>query len=204
MKKPFFFLFALVAILLGSMNIQAQVPSDLEDLHRLKNGVLLVKLYTRNKGVEALKNHGLVKKAAALEKEQAFKNLAISHAFANNFAFTPKVYFFYSDDSKKVLQGEFDGVLMGYDLKPLPNINLGNTAYYIAEFGYTEGKGINALLIRNNQFEQLDPPFPYFVRTYEGIPFLERAYSKVVELWNDKLFKRYSKFFEVEEADAGN
>lgn len=174
---------------------QAQDLSDLGELQNLKTGVLLVKLYTRNQSISKLKDNGYAKKAEVLAKEQHFKSLAIANAFQNNYTFTPKVYFFYSDDSKKVKEGDFDGILMGYDLQVLSNVNIGDSHIYIAEFGHTEVKDIQALIIRDSELNPLESPFPYFTRTFEGIPILERPYGRVVELWNEKLFKKYDKYF---------
>lgn len=173
----------------------AQEYSAVDHLTRLKEGILLVKLYTRNQAIEAMRERGYETSAQNLEKEQHFKHLAITNAFEMKYNFTPKVYFFYSDHSKKVMYRDFEGILMGYDLQTLHNVNIKDTAFYVAEFGYTEEKDIAALVVRDNNLDFLEAPFPYFVRTFEGWLFLERSYPKVVELWNEKLFNKYHQFF---------
>src|SRR5690606_975370 len=100
-------------------------------------------------------------KADIFEKEQHFKNMAITNAFKLNYNYTPKVYFFYSDDSRKILNRDFEGILMGYDLQVLNNVKINDTAFYVAEFGYTEEKDISSLVVRNNQLEFMEAPFPY-------------------------------------------
>lgn len=185
--------------LLGSLPIASQELNTADHLLRLKEGVLLVKLYSRNKSVEALKERGYDDKAEILKKEQHFENIAIANAFEMYYKFTPKVYFFYSDDSRKIAEQDFEGVLMGYNLEKLNNVSVEDTAFYVAEFGHTEGKNLRALVVRDNNLEYMKAPFPYFVRTFEGFLFFDRTYPKVVNLWNDKLLEEYSKYFVMPE-----
>lgn len=176
--------------LLASNHLTAQNFMVKAHLSELKNGALLVKLYTRNNSIKAHRESGREEKANNLEKEQSFKNLAIVKAFEKKYNFSPKVYFFYSDDSGEIMDWQFKGNLMGYDMQVLNYVEIGAT-FYIAEFGNTEGSGINALVIMDKESNQLEKPFPYFTRTFEGLFFLERSYDQTVELWNEKLHTAY-------------
>lgn len=173
----------------------AQGTTTADHLKQLKEGVLLVKLYSRNPTIEAMRERGLDERAEIFEKEQKFKNLAIANAFEMNYTFSPKVYFFYSEDSKKILARDFKGVLMGYDLQVLNNVSIKDTAFYVAEFGNTQGKNIRALVVRDDSLNYLTAPFPYFVRTFEDFLFFDRTYPKVVEIWNNRLQEEYNDYF---------
>ena len=180
---------SILIVALGFSNLQAQDPYLKEHIQNLKNGVLLVKLYTRNNVVDALKERGRDEEAQNIEREQKFKNLAIANAFKNQYHFSPLVYFFYSDDSKKIMNKEFEDVLMDYNLQKFSSTPPMSLIFYVAEFGNTEDMDINALVIKDHEFNELRKPFPYYVKTFEGWWIFKRTYNEVVMIWNEKLFQ---------------
>nr|NQU93271.1 hypothetical protein [Bacteroidota bacterium] len=160
----------------------------------LKNGTLLVRLKTSTPKIEALKKSGKNELAEKTQKRQEKENRAIITAFSERFNFC-KVGFFYSDNSLKVKNRIFDGILLNDSLQPDTAIYIHpEESFFIAEFGNTEqdttqnfshyskatsqeGRGrepvyyggtnfgINALIIRDENFDQLQNPFPYYIRT---------------------------------------
>ncbi|MDR0970705.1 MAG: hypothetical protein LBM67_09245 [Lentimicrobiaceae bacterium] len=58
---------------------------------------------------------------------------------------------------------------------------------------YAAGEGVDfaALVISDDQFVQLHRPFPYYARTFEKVPLIERKIIRTVEKLNKKLYKYF-------------
>lgn len=193
-----------------------------QQIKEMKEGVMLVRLKTSEKVIEGLKDAGLFDKAKEVRQEQKQENQEIAAAYHKSFDFCP-VYFFYSDCSGKVREGDFEDCLMDHNLekiKPAPEIG-GN--YFISEFSHvrktepvyfdknimaydTTGYkikqktyyggtelGPDAVIIMDRYFRQLRGPFPSYVRTYEGFPILRRKKPKAVAKLNEALQEYYKK-----------
>ena len=187
-----------------------------EQITRLHDGALLVRLHTKNKSITALRNIGKTKEADEVEKKQAEYNLNIVSAFKLNFSFCP-VYFFYSDYSTNIIEKQFDQVVFLNDsLRADPNINFDFKSFLTADFGIIEqdtaryfdykslemdttgaatltnnyyggaDMSFGALIIRSDKLMQLRDPFPYYVRTFDSLP-TARNLGKVVKKMNTKL-----------------
>jgi len=201
-----------------------QQPKEIarEQITRLHDGALLVRLHTKNKSITALKNIGKTKEADELEKKQAEYNLDIISAFKLNFTFCP-VYFFYSDYSTNIIERQFDNVVFLNDsLLNDPNIKFDFKSFLTADFGIIEqdtaryfdyesreqdttgatkrtnnyyggaDMSFGALIIRSDKLMQLRDPFPYYVRTFDSLP-TARNLGKVVKKMNTKLNDFYRK-----------
>src|SRR3954466_3763280 len=68
---------------------------------KLKDGVLLVRLMTREPSVKALREAGQTRQADEMQQEQNTYNKKIISAFKSGFTFCP-VYFFFSSYSQQV------------------------------------------------------------------------------------------------------
>lgn len=200
--------------------LMAQRPS--EQIREMKKSVLLVRLKTSQKKLEAMRESGLTQLALKTEQEQRSENLKIAEAFENNYDFTP-VYFFYSDCSREIIERRPEGCLMNASLEPVTvNPSLSDN-FFIAEFWHVEKDptayfsdysfeydttgyrtkrknyyggtelGPDALILRDAYFRQLRPPFPFYVRTYEGFPLIRRSKAKTVSLLNQNLWEFYEK-----------
>jgi hypothetical protein len=164
---------------------------------------------------------GEIKLADKIELQQADLNKEIINAFQNNFNFCP-TYFFYSDYSREVSENQFDRVeFLNNQLQPDTTITIFNRTFLTAEFGtieqsppkkfngydYTPGEngperttsyidgpnmGFGALVIKSGQFKQLSSPFPYYVRTFDSLPF-KRSPITVVKKMNRKLHRFYKR-----------
>jgi hypothetical protein len=196
-----------------------------ERISTLKDGALLVRLFTKKNSIAALKKIGKPEKAEKLEKEQAAYNQRIVSAFKANFNFCP-TYFFFSDYSTAIAEKQFDkAVFLNDSLLPDTNIKFNSTKFLTAEFGYVEqdtakyfsyysfepnanidesrvknyyggsDASFAALVIHTDKFEQISRPFPYYVRTYRSMCSARRA-KKTVRFMNQNLHSYYKKKYE--------
>jgi len=208
MKKLTFTLFLIPLMLLS------QTPEG--SIKDLNEGILFVRLMTRENTINALRNAGQDEQAISIIESQQELNLEITKAFSDHFDFCP-VLFFYSSCSEPIKDREFTSCLMDANLNQLPEANMPDIdEFFIAEFSHVEssdekyfthysleetqddGKeirknyggdteiGAAALIIRDSEFAQLQDPFPFHVRTREGTPW-KRSKAKTVGLMNKEL-----------------
>lgn len=69
------------------------------------DGVVIVRLKTNQKSVDAYRKAGREDIASKIEEDRRNQNLKMFNAFKDNFTFC-KVYFIYASDTKKMLDGE--------------------------------------------------------------------------------------------------
>jgi hypothetical protein len=185
----------------------------------LKEGTLLVRLYTKASTIAALRKKGKNIEADNLELQQSVINQSIISAFREKFSFCP-VYFFYSYDSPLVHEKQFDKITFVNDqLETDTAIRFDVKYFLIAEFGTIEqdtiarfdsyyydrtekglekkalyngssNMGFGALVMKSEISVQLHRPFPYYVRTFETLPFVVNT-NHVVSKMNKKLNKYY-------------
>jgi hypothetical protein len=229
-KALFLVPFPMVLMILGfsiALDVNAQNTSETSNtmvarghIMMLKDGALLVRIQTRSKSIESLKERDMESKAALVEQELREENTEYAKAFAAEFDFAP-VYFFRSEDSKMIKEGRLDEVVfLNSDLVPDPFIKLEQDKIYIAEFGTVapdksktrEGyrlekdstgvtqksvyygstnMGFEALVIMDDQFVQLRRPFPYYTRTYSKKGLINRKPKVTVRKMNQKLHQFY-------------
>lgn len=179
-------------------------------IKELKEGVLLVRLKTKQKSIEALKKKGNAEMAAALSAKQNIENERLIESFQKEFTYCP-VYFVYSHDSKKIINQEFDAVNF-VSKKPTSEDfeKLKRGDFFTAEFGKIQGNitdyrdstnqitytyssdlDFKALVMMDNNFRQLQRPFPFAIRTQsitdKTIRFLEVNLLRFEQVANPKL-----------------
>lgn len=189
-----------------------------KQINELQKGVLLVRLKTKEKTIEAMKKSGKLDLALKTENKLKNRNTLIIKAFKNSFKFCP-IYFIYSTDSKHVRNNNLDSVeFLNDDLTVNKSIKITNPYIYIAEFGniepsqtisyqYSADPPINnnkntyngstnfsfkAVVIKDKMFNQLRDPFPYYVKEATGFNEGKHINSAILSL-NAKLFKFYKK-----------
>ncbi len=107
-----------------------------QQIKDLKEGVLFVRLQTRQKSIDAMRKAGQNELADKKQAEQLELNKCIISAFRKEFVFC-KVYFFYSDDSKNILDKNFTQIVFVNDSAIRDeNIKIETpNKFFIAEFG---------------------------------------------------------------------
>jgi hypothetical protein len=196
-----------------------------EQINKLKDGALLVRLQTKANTIAALREMGDEELSDEVNEKQLNYNKGIITAFKNNFTFCP-VYFFYSNYSDSILAGQINGIVFVNDnLQPDTTIKLNNGNFLTAEFGMMEQDTAkyfsnyyyypgengperkseyygtpnmrgNVLKIMSDHLVQLKRPFPYYVKTFDSLPF-KRKLSKTVLRMNKKLLSCYEKSNEI-------
>jgi hypothetical protein len=213
MKKLF-----IIILLISTFIAQSQTTPDII-FKNLKKGAVLVRLKTNANTINALKgkNDELMNRIISKRDKQ---NKEIIEAFEKNFTLC-KVYYFYSNKSKDIANKNFKGNLLNADLQPAGNLPVLTDNYVIMEFSYimqnTEStwsysewgvkdgkvqmidyysggneKGPDALIVLMPDFRLMPDKYPYFVRTYKDLLFLERSKAKTVVRMQNKI-KQYLK-----------
>ena len=158
---------------------------------RLQSGVLLVRLNTRPIGYKALLKNGEVARAQALSKKVNAQNRIIAAAFKKNFNYS-KVYFFADTLTEQVKSRDFSHVTwLDTMLQADASVHLNpQTFFLVAEFGSLNQSEmpVEGLKVLNASFEMMQPPFPYFIRTYNGLfTFMKRKSDQAVKALNERL-----------------
>ena len=203
-------------------DVQSPERSAAEHIHALHDGVLLVRLPTKQNSIDALIKSGRTQQAEQVRVQTRDKNLELISAMNEGFTFCP-VYFFYSYDSKYIVKGQLDSVtFLGADLNPDPNVDIDAKNFYTAEVSLvsqdTSQKGRNlrageeddvdnrnetkyygganmrfqALIIKDAEFNQLRRPFPYYSRTLNSF-FMKKTLDEVAKTMDQKLWKFHGK-----------
>ncbi|MEM7102885.1 MAG: hypothetical protein AAF502_07145 [Bacteroidota bacterium] len=198
------------------MNHARVAAQQIQDLH---DGVLLVRLKTKSKTIEALREAGMHAQADKRQEKLNKTNRSIILAFNNYFDFCP-TYFFFSHFSDHIRAKEFDKVeFVNRDFEVDTTIKLDGKTIFTAEFGpieqdqdkYFEGyylsrdenglerkekvygspnPGFEALLIKDDQFVQLRDPFPFYVKK-TGMLVVDKDARQLVNMMNKKLKRFY-------------
>lgn len=166
-------------------------------INKLKKGVLIVRLKTKQRSINALLQKGMKKKAKKLENEINEYNMNVMRAFKKNYNFS-NVYFFYANNTQQVKEMQFNSIFLDEDLVVNSSIKLNPLYdfYMIADFDQVRTLDENgkyssqssliseALVIKDRDFEQMPRPFPLFVKTGNK----NQIVSQVIKL-NDKFHK---------------
>ena len=216
--------FLLMTFLFIDLNVEGQTRTEQaqidvrENLQKLYEGALLVRLLVRTETTERLRDRGLEAEAVQIESEQREKNLEYATAFDQGYDFS-SVYYFSSNDSKLVKAGRLDEItFFNSNLEPDESIKVTQKNIFTAEFGIVKQSneceqsgyrlqkdstgvvqketyygspnfGFSAIVIMNDQFEQLGRPFPYYVRYTDGFSFLRPKPATAVKKLNAKLYQ---------------
>ena len=222
MKKHSLFLIIMV---LPFLSFAQNTPPSNEELRQranhsfvvLKENVLLVRLKSNIKKINALKEYGYDIKAKEFQNNQDVENKKIIKSFKDEFSFCD-TYFFFSENSNLVRAKDFsEPIFLDGNLEVDPSVVLPTDSFLIAEFGhvmsdpgpykdfyisdsedgfnkrtsYWAGPNLRfgALIVMNDQFVQIRRPFPRYARTFASFPFFKRSIVNTVARLNTKLFK---------------
>ncbi|MEO9258039.1 MAG: hypothetical protein ABI207_06630 [Crocinitomicaceae bacterium] len=177
------------------------------DLKALHNGYLFFQLFDREDTKNSIRNHLGEKAVQQYEAEEKEKQDNLMKAFRENYTFS-KVLFFYSHDKEKIKNNDFSSVKFYTDSNQLvSNDTIDFSHFFIGEVSrieidssiYTDEKGVehktpnysfSALIVRDRNFVQLGNPFPYYVRTMEGMPLLQKKSYRLIASFQNKLERK--------------
>ena len=149
-----------------------KTDSALIHLQKLKQGALLVELSDKRLQQQKLIANGKFKTAESIKRKQMRINKAIIESFRKKFNFCP-VYFFYASSADSINSNLINNIAFINDsLNYDKSIRLSTTKdYYIASFTSLKSAslGVSALVIMDKNFDPLNWPFPYYVRTYQSL-----------------------------------
>lgn len=153
---------------------------------------MLVRLHTRSNTIDALRKRGMKAEAQKIKEEQRQENIEILKSFKYVYTFSP-VYFIWSDSSHLIpISDPADLPLLNESLEIDTAINPKGNSFLVGDFGITDagptGLTVSGFVVRNKNLEQLQDPFPYYTRSYEGLPH-ERTPVQVVQQFDKKLRK---------------
>jgi len=156
--------------LLGTSNFaaKAQLIQPKEDkvlasqqIVGLKEGALLVRLKQNSLKIQALEKYGRSAEAKDETKKMELENASTIRAVKTSYSFS-KVYFFYAEYSDQISKRAWNGLVLDTNLNP---VDLPKDLFIlVGEFGETKEMNIDAFLILNDRFEQLEKPFPFMVK----------------------------------------
>ena len=176
-------------------NPDSTIEIPIQNITKLKNGVLLVRLDFQRRRIDYFEKFENFKESEKIKMEAFEVNQVIVSTFDSIFNFCP-VYFFAIEDSKKILSQNFDEVqFYNSKFETVSNLGLTKYNYLIGEFGFIEQDAIDeavtkssmsAFVIRDINFKQLRSPFPYYTRFYPLVKSSQR-YNLPVRKMNKKL-----------------
>ncbi len=186
-----------------NLNLRKDTATD--QLNNMKSGVMLIRLPTNEAKIAKLKKMGRSDLARKESATMAQFHTDILKTFEKHFTFCP-VYYYYSDKSVEVRNGDLEGNLFDAKLNPISSLPFSKKQKFYAEFGFVHQEeltvekngepvkvaglaGKKAFVIRT--YEDLQPlrPFPYTVNYYyRG----DGSLIKPVEKINRELFKTMS------------
>ena len=154
-----------------------------EDAHTqikmLKKGALFVRLKTSDLAIAGLKKQGKEKEAEEIRAKQETENKAIVAAFKTEFTFCT-VYFFYSNNSDAIKAGTCKDLLFDTNFQNVSAPDCNN--FLIGEFDESETTHISAFIIKDKNYNQLKPPFPFLIKTNARIVATRTKEDTVMEL----------------------
>lgn len=152
-----------------------------ESIKSLKEGTLIVRLPSYQAKVDALKdilsstgpNHPNRKRIEKqLEQTLADRkefNRNMIQAFREAYDFS-KVLFMLDTATASLKSGQVQGIFLDPGLGIDPGIRMEDPPFFILRFGSTSDMttdGVEAMVVMNSQFEDMDKPFPYYQRLHD-------------------------------------
>jgi len=144
----------------------------------LKSGTLIIQLEGFEKKINTLEDLINSKEISERKKLKLKKDLSNTRnardtfnskmisAFQTEYQFS-KVLFMFDSNRKRIKTGETKGLFLGMDLEPDLNQELTDSTFYILRVGYVgghAGSGIEALIISDSKYNDIQKPFPYYYR----------------------------------------
>lgn len=159
-----------------------------EAARKLREGVLIVRLYDKSDQIDYLMEKGHEQMAEKVRQETRLENKAIVDAFVNEYH-VGAVYFMNAEDSRALADNEWNGILRDswgetVNIEPLP--------YLVADISRSKNRGLNGLNIwywEEDQWVHPPTPFPSHISAYGFLNLYHRTYSEMVELFNSRFIE---------------
>lgn len=166
-------------------------------LQNFKEGMLLVRLQTSSKQIQALEERGRLEEAKDFREQQYEENKETILAFRKVFDFCP-VYFFYADDSEAIRQEQLAGNIFDSQLEVLSNTDDLPDYFLTGEFAETPNLKIDGFVLMDEQMLPLQAPFPFYQREHILMGIITLSKGKMIENLNTRLWDTYRSWFEQE------
>lgn len=186
-KVMFFLLISIFSIQAQDSLIVKSAFSPEEHIQRMHNGILLIKLNTQSKRIEARKNYGDSKSAERLMSEVQKEHSQIRAAFEKEFNFMESV-FFYSDDVKDVIYERDWSKLLSKESsiekdKPIYIAYLEKPDWYSS----TDTYFFIIYSLEDKNIIRLERPLPFYRSTKSNKLFKRTDYIRSVSKLNESL-----------------
>ena len=210
-----------ISIFLFSVQSNSEAKEKaIVQIGKLRSGTMLVRLSDKAPVIKALEDKGMFKRAKMVAAQQEKLNKEIVASF-RDFSFCT-VYFFYSSDTDLLRKNKsnkinfyhsFDSIVKGVKI---------DTNFFVVDFGILRNepsssiqteqpeetgitkkqqyKGTNVtnsikcMYLRDNEFKQLEGPFPFYVRFYPS-PIQSLSYKQVIERMDKQLNSYFFKYY---------
>lgn len=200
MRNYILALFSCLLILLSSSFSFSQneskkiaIASSKANIKKLKNGCLLVQLFKNENKLKALQKAGKDKEYEKLKNEVNEEHKGIMLSFYTVYDFS-KVYFFYNTDATQIINGNYKGILFDKDFKPVDYSVIKYKNVFTLQVGDVFADAfkddIQGIVVMDREMNQLQRPFPYYVKKYR-FPKKARTMPEMVELLNTNLTRYY-------------
>lgn len=162
-------------------------------IKQLKDGLLLVRLSSKRKKIQSLEESDKSEDAQELKEKTRKRHQKIIEAFKTTYDFS-NVGFFYDYNTSKVLNKNWGAALLKKDSTLIPEeVSQNNKPFYIADIGESfieaNKQTFKGLVIRGQDLDYLDPPFPNKIAKLGGFFFLglDRSPKELVKKLNAEL-----------------
>ena len=152
--------------------------------------MLLVRIQTGAKQIDALMERGMLEEAEALRREKYEDNKESILAFSQVFDFCP-VYFFYADKSEAIRGNQLEGNIFNSDMEVLNNVSELSDFFLTAEFSETPNLKIDGVIIMDEQMLPLQAPFPFYQREHILLGLISLSKGNMVERLNTRMHDLY-------------
>ena len=160
--------------------------------------MLLVRLQTAQRKIDALEQMGKEEQANEVKNEQYRENKESILAFKQAFEFCP-VYFFYADKSGDIRKGNLSENLFDSELNIIQDTSELKDFYLVGEFAETPNLGIDGFVLMASDLIPLQAPFPFYQREHIFFGLVSISKGKIIENLNAKLFNTYELWFPNEQ-----
>ncbi len=214
MNKLLFINLFLIVNLLGINTVFGQIQDSTSRVEvafrhakKMKEGVLVVRLETKARTINALQrtvDNPKLQGKARIRMETALKNKIEERDSINQEVFEAFKYvykysdfvFMYDTSTTRLKNGELQGYFYNENQSLDPSISLEGKNYYITYIGETDRDtniGLKAFVINDKYLNELDAPFPTYVKFSK---FLGKKKAKSAKKQKLGLFKGHT----IEEA----